>query len=60
MSTIAGDLMPLGATFNIIIMEHLESKYRTNLSFKEFAKAWALVTLINTLICYSFLLLISL
>jgi Na+/H+ antiporter NhaD/arsenite permease-like protein len=60
MSTIAGNLMPLGAASNIIIMEYLESKYRTTLSFKEFVKAGALVTLINTLIYYPFLLLISL
>jgi len=60
MSTIAGNLMPLGAASNIIIMEYLELKYRTNLSFKESVKAGALVTLINTLIYYPFLLLISL
>jgi len=52
--------MLLCAASNIIIMEYLESKYRTTLSFKEFVKAGALAILINTLIYYPFLLLISL
>ncbi|MGB9827358.1 MAG: SLC13 family permease [Thermosphaera sp.] len=56
MSTIAGNLMPLGAASNIIIMEYLESRYKTTLSFKEFVRAGVLVTVVNTLIYYLFLL----
>lgn len=59
-STIAGNLTPLGAASNIIIIEHLESKMSTSISFIEFFKVGTLVTLVNMLVYIAFLWLLSL
>jgi len=56
MSTIAGNLTILGAASNIIVLETLESKMNTSISFIEFFKIGLLVTTVNTLIYLVFLL----
>lgn len=56
-STIAGNLTLLGAASNIIILEVIESKYNTTITFMEFLKIGSIITLINMLIYSSFLLL---
>ena len=56
-STVAGNLTFLGAASNIIILEVLESKYSTTISFKDFFKAGMVVTAVNTLIYLPFLIL---
>jgi Na+/H+ antiporter NhaD/arsenite permease-like protein len=53
-STIAGNLTILGAASNIIILEVLESRIGTTITFTEFLKIGAIVTLINTLIYLQF------
>ncbi|MEM4487917.1 MAG: SLC13 family permease [Desulfurococcaceae archaeon] len=55
-STIAGNLTLLGAASNIIVLEVLESKYNTTLTFKEFTKVGVLVTIINMAVYMPFLL----
>lgn len=55
-STVAGNLTILGAASNIIILEVLESRYSVTISFVEFMKIGALVTLINVAIYLPFLL----
>ncbi|MEZ0290500.1 MAG: SLC13 family permease [Sulfolobales archaeon] len=57
-STIAGNLTLLGAASNIIVLETLESRYRSSVSAIEFMKIGALVTLINIAIYNLFLLFI--
>ena len=57
-TTIAGNLTLLGAASNIIIVEYLESRMGTTLSFTEFLKVGAVVTLVNLLIYIPFLLLL--
>ncbi|MEM2170140.1 MAG: SLC13 family permease [Desulfurococcaceae archaeon] len=49
-TTIAGNLTPLGAASNIIIIEYLESKMNTTITFKEFLKLGAIVTVVNALV----------
>jgi Na+/H+ antiporter NhaD/arsenite permease-like protein len=49
-STIAGNLTPLGAASNIIILEYLESRMNTTISLKDFLKAGLVVTAVNTLV----------
>ncbi|MEM0027088.1 MAG: SLC13 family permease [Ignisphaera sp.] len=49
-STIAGNLTLLGAASNIIIIEYLESKMNTSISFTEFLRIGVIVTAVNTLI----------
>ncbi|ABL89058.1 transporter, YbiR family [Pyrobaculum islandicum DSM 4184] len=56
-STIAGNLTLLGAASNIIILEVLEKKYHTSVSFTEFLKYGAVVTAVNIAIYLPFLLL---
>jgi len=43
-STIAGNLTILGAASNIIILEVLESRMNTTITFMEFLKVGAIVT----------------
>ncbi|MCX8204999.1 MAG: SLC13 family permease [Candidatus Nezhaarchaeota archaeon] len=51
-STIAGNLTVLGAASNIIIIEVLESKFNSTITFSEFLKVGSLVTAVN-LACYT-------
>ena len=55
-STIAGNLTLLGAASNIIILEVLESRMNSTITFTEFLKIGSIVTLLNTLIYLIFLL----
>jgi Na+/H+ antiporter NhaD/arsenite permease-like protein len=54
-STIAGNLTILGAASNVIILEVLESRMGTTITFTEFLKIGAVVTLVNTAIYLLFL-----
>ncbi len=54
-STIAGNLTLLGAASNIIILEVLESRYGTTVTFKDFLKVGAVVTAVNTAVYLLFL-----
>ena len=56
MSTIAGNLTILGAASNIIVLEALETRMNTTITFTEFSKIGLLVTIVNTLIYLAFLL----
>ncbi|MEZ0394114.1 MAG: SLC13 family permease [Desulfurococcaceae archaeon] len=56
-STIAGNLTILGAASNVIILEVLESRYNTTITFTEFVKVGAVVTAVNTLVYSAFLVL---
>ncbi|MEM0153811.1 MAG: SLC13 family permease [Ignisphaera sp.] len=49
-STIAGNLTILGAASNIIILEVLESRMGTTITFAEFFKIGSIVTIANTII----------
>ncbi|MGC8974908.1 MAG: SLC13 family permease [Thermoprotei archaeon] len=55
-STIAGNLTLLGAASNIIVLETLETRMNTSITFVEFFKVGLLVTAVNTLIYLVFLL----
>lgn len=54
-STVAGNLTLLGAASNIIMIEYLESRMGTTLTFTEFLKAGTVVTITNTAIYLLFL-----
>jgi len=54
-STIAGNLLILGAASNIIIIQNAEKKAKTTLSFFDFAKAGIPVTIVNVFIYWIFL-----
>ncbi|MEM1832213.1 MAG: anion transporter, partial [Desulfurococcaceae archaeon] len=54
-TTIAGNLTLLGAASNIIIIEYLESRMNTTITFKEFLELGLIVTIANTLIYLAFL-----
>jgi Na+/H+ antiporter NhaD/arsenite permease-like protein len=54
-STIAGNLLILGAASNIIIIHNAEKKSRETITFGEFARIGIPLTLINILIYYLFL-----
>jgi Na+/H+ antiporter NhaD/arsenite permease-like protein len=54
-STIAGNLTILGAASNIIILEVLESRMNTTMTFIELLKVGAIVTAINTVIYLMFI-----
>ncbi len=54
-STIAGNLTILGAASNIIVLEVLESRMGTTITFGEFLKIGALVTAVNALIYLAFM-----
>jgi Na+/H+ antiporter NhaD/arsenite permease-like protein len=54
-TTIAGNLTLLGAASNIIIIEYLEGHYGTTISFKEFFKYGLVVTALNVIIYFLYL-----
>ncbi|MEM4529181.1 MAG: SLC13 family permease [Candidatus Methanomethylicaceae archaeon] len=54
-STIAGNLTLIGAASNIIILEVIESKYNTTITFMEFFKIGSIITLVNLCIYIIFL-----
>jgi Na+/H+ antiporter NhaD/arsenite permease-like protein len=56
-STIAGNLTILGAASNVIIIQNAEKKAGETLTFPEFVKIGAPLTLINTAVYWLFLLL---
>lgn len=58
-STIAGNLTPLGAASNIIVLEYLESRMNTTILLKDFVRVGLLVTLVNTSIYLLWLLLLG-
>lgn len=49
-STIAGNLTLLGAASNIIVLETLESRMKTTITFVEFMKYGVVVTLVNCIV----------
>jgi len=55
MSTIAGNLTVLGAASNVIVLESLESRYGTTVSFVDFLKVGAVVTAVNVAVYFAFL-----
>jgi Na+/H+ antiporter NhaD/arsenite permease-like protein len=55
-STIAGNLTLLGAASNIIILEVLESRMNSTITFTEFLKIGSIVTVVNTIVYLIFLL----
>lgn len=55
-STIAGNLLILGAASNIIIIQNAEKKAGETIKFSEFAKSGVLITLINLFVYGWFLL----
>ncbi|MEM1872965.1 MAG: SLC13 family permease [Acidilobaceae archaeon] len=54
-TTIAGNLTLFGAASNIIILEYLESRMGSTITFKEFLRVGALVTLVNVVVYCTFL-----
>lgn len=56
-STIAGNLTILGAASNIIVLEVLESRMDTTITFIEFLKIGIIVTTVNTIIYLAFIIL---
>ncbi|MEM0467650.1 MAG: hypothetical protein QXT27_00415 [Pyrobaculum sp.] len=54
-STIAGNLTLLGAASNIIILEVLERRYNSTITFTQFVKYGAPVTLLNMAIYLPFI-----
>ena len=56
-STIAGNLTILGAASNVIIIQNAEKKYGTTLTFWDFVKIGAPLTIINVAVYWVFLLL---
>jgi len=54
-STIAGNLTILGAASNVIILEVLETKMKSTITFVEFLKIGCLITTINILVYLAFL-----
>lgn len=57
-STIAGNLLILGAASNIIIIQNAEMRSKETISFLDFAKVGIPLTIVNTIIYYIFLLII--
>lgn len=57
-STLAGNLTLIGAASNLIIVEEAEARGHT-LSFFEFFKVGLIVTIVNVLVLYSFLIVFS-
>lgn len=53
-STIAGNLTLLGAASNIIVLETLESKMKSTITFIEFTKYGSIITLVNCVIYLMF------
>ncbi len=54
-STIAGNLLILGAASNVIIIQSAERRYHQTVSFVDFAKVGALLTVINAIVYWAFL-----
>ena len=54
-STIAGNLFILGAASNVIIIQMAEKKYKSSLSFLDFAKVGIVVTVLNAIVYWIFL-----
>jgi len=54
-ATIAGNLTVLGAASNIIVIETLESRYNSTITFKEFFKHGVVITAVNTLLYLSYI-----
>jgi Na+/H+ antiporter NhaD/arsenite permease-like protein len=54
-STIAGNLFILGAASNVIIIQNAEKKFRETLTFLDFAKIGIILTTINVLVYWLFL-----
>ncbi|MCL5675327.1 MAG: SLC13 family permease [Candidatus Marsarchaeota archaeon] len=54
-STIAGNLFILGAASNVIIVQMAEKRYKSSLSFLDFAKIGAVVTTFSIIIYWAFL-----
>jgi Na+/H+ antiporter NhaD/arsenite permease-like protein len=54
-STIAGNLFILGAASNIIIIQNAEKKFRETITFLDFAKIGIILTTINLLVYWLFL-----
>ena len=54
-STIAGNLFILGAASNVIIIQMAEKKYKSSLSFLDFAKVGIVVTVLNAIVYWVFL-----
>ncbi|MCL4364852.1 MAG: SLC13 family permease [Candidatus Marsarchaeota archaeon] len=54
-STIAGNLFILGAASNVIIVQMAEKRYRSSLSFFDFAKVGVVVTALSMVIYWAFL-----
>ncbi|MEM4259917.1 MAG: SLC13 family permease [Candidatus Woesearchaeota archaeon] len=57
-STIAGNVLILGAASNIIIIQNAEKKEKKNITFWEFAKIGIPLTIINSLLYYVYLLIV--
>jgi len=55
-STVAGNLFILGAAGNIIIIQNGEKKYRKTITFLDFAKIGVILTAVNLLVYWLFLL----
>jgi Na+/H+ antiporter NhaD/arsenite permease-like protein len=55
-STIAGNLTLLGAASNIIILEVLESRMNSTITFTEFLRIGSIITLLNTVVYLIFFL----
>ena len=58
-STVAGNLTILGAVSNIIIIEAAESRGLKSFGYIQFLKIGSIVTLVNVIIYYLFILLFS-
>lgn len=57
-STIAGNLLILGAASNIIIIQNAEMRSKETITFLDFAKVGIPLTIINAIVYYIFLLII--
>ena len=53
-STIAGNLLILGAASNVIIIQNAEKKSKETIGFFEFAKIGIPLTIINVLVYWAF------
>ncbi|MBI5810169.1 MAG: anion transporter, partial [Deltaproteobacteria bacterium] len=54
-STIAGNLLILGAASNVIVIQNSEKRGKKGITFFEFAGAGAIVTVINAAVYWAFL-----
>ncbi|MDP8003140.1 MAG: SLC13 family permease [Caldisphaera sp.] len=58
-TTIAGNLTILGAASNVIILEILETKFGSTISYSKFMKIGIPITILNTLVYLAFIILYS-